>query len=365
MSRIKTYFVFLYHCFLAILNIYLFDCIFSLGFVDSFLAIGPAAIPIVMGLMKLGTAYQQKQLAKGALEDATAEAIKLGKDIEKRKFINRYEALQAPTTGTKLQMEQVQRSAQSAVEAAREGGQRAVIGGTGRIQQGVTDASAKIAARLDDIQLKLDDKFLSEEQRIGIMNEKKDLQLQYQRLAGAQGAATAAGNQIAQANSDMMSAAGGIVSGGIQASALYSGGSGGGIPEGTTIQTDAMGNEVSVAPGVTLQPPSTPPPAVDPTSGVDISGLSMSQGGGSVSSVVPGSADITALSTTPNLNSLNAASPVSALQSNDPSGYNISPNDPRYTPQYDPNNALYIAPEFRVFGMDNVPVDQRTLPQYQ
>ena len=365
MSRIKTYFVFLYHCFLAILNIYLFDCIFSLGFVDSYLAIAPFVIPAAISLFKLASGYSQKVQAQGALDDANAEAVRLGQDIERRKFINRYEALQAPTTGTKLQMEQVQRSAQSAVDVAREGGQRAVIGSTGRVQQGVTDATAKIAARLDDIQLKLDDKFLSEEQRIGIMNEKKDLQLQYQRLAGAQGAATAAGNQIAQANSQMIGAVGGLVSAGIQGAALYSGGGGGGIPEGTTIQTDAMGNEVSVAPGVTLQPPSTPPPAMDPASGVDISGLSMSQGGGSVSSVVPGSADITALSTTPNLNSLNARSPVSALQSNDPSGYNISPNDPRYTPQYDPNNALYIAPEFRVFGMGGVPIDQRTLPQYQ
>ena len=222
MSRIKTYFVFLYHCFLAILNIYLFDCIFSLGFGDSYLAIAPFIIPAAISLFKLGANYFQKQKAQSALEDANAEAVRLGQDIEKRKFINRYEALQAPLTGTKLQMEQVQRSAQSTTESLQEGGQRASIGGAGRVQQGVTDASAKVAARLDDIQLKLDDKFMSEEQRIGIMNEKKDLQLQYQRLAGAQGAATAAGNQIAENNAAMIGAVGGLVSAGIQGAGLYS-----------------------------------------------------------------------------------------------------------------------------------------------
>lgn len=222
MSRIKAYFVFLYHCFLAILNIYLFDCIFSLGFVDSYLAIAPFIIPAAISLFKLGSNYFQKQKAQGAFDDATAEAVRLGQDIEKRKFINRYEALQAPTTGTKLQMEQIQRSAQSTTDSLQEGGQRASIGGAGRVQQGVTDAAAKVAARYDDIQLKLDDKFLSEEQRIGIMNEKKDLQLQYQRLAGAQGAATAAGNQIAENNANMIGAVGGLVSAGIQGAALYS-----------------------------------------------------------------------------------------------------------------------------------------------
>lgn len=222
MSRIKAYFVFLYHCFLAILNIYLFDCIFSLGFVDSYLAGIPFLIPAAISLFKLGANYFQGLEAKGALRDATAEAVRLGQDIEKRKFINRYEALQAPTTGTKLQMEQIQRSAQSTTDSLQEGGQRASIGGAGRVQQGVTDAAAKVAARYDDIQLKLDDKFLSEEQRIGIMNEKKDLQLQYQRLAGAQGAATAAGNQIAENNAAMIGAVGGLVSAGIQGAALYS-----------------------------------------------------------------------------------------------------------------------------------------------
>jgi len=342
MSRIKTYFVFLYHCFLAILNIYLFDCIFSFGFGDSYLAIAPFVVPAAISLFKLGANYLQKQEAQGAFADATAEAVRLGQDIEKRKFINRYEALQAPLTGTKLQMEQVQRSAQSTTESLQEGGQRASIGGAGRVQQGVTDASAKVAARLDDIQLKIDDKFMSQEQRIGIMNEKKDLQLQYQRLAGAQRAATAAGDQIADNNAAMIGAVGGLVSAGIQGAGLYS---------DTKKLADSAGLSVKDYKNQLLL---NPPPAETTTTTTKADGSSETT--------------TTKRAPTGREKAEEASQDLTKEAVNDLSGapeYNISPNDPRYTPQYDPNNDLYIPPEFRVFGMGGVPVDQRTLPQYQ
>ena len=115
------------------------------------------------------------------------------------------------------------RQAQASTEASKEAGARGVIGGTGRTVQGVTDAGAQIAARLDDLQLRLDNKFLTEEQRIGLMNERKDLQLDYQRLAGAQGAATAAGTASNQALAGLIGGAGETIAGGIAASDLYRG----------------------------------------------------------------------------------------------------------------------------------------------
>jgi len=343
MSRIKTYFVFLYHCFLAILNIYLFDCIFSLGFVDSYLAIAPFVIPAAISLFKLGANYFQKQKAQGAFNDATAEAVRLGQDIEKRKFINRYEALQAPLTGTKLQMEQVQRSAQSTTESLQEGGQRASIGGAGRVQQGVTDASAKVAARSDDIQLKLDDKFMSEEQRIGIMNEKKDLQLQYQRLAGAQGAATAAGNQIAENNAAMIGAVGGLISAGIQGAGLYS---------DTKKLADSAGLSVKDYKNQLLL---NPPPAETTTT------TTKADGSTETIKKVSSKTDREKAQEQSDLLLKQQQSTIS----NNTEPYGIDPGDPRYVPQYDPNNSLFIPVEFRVFGVGGVPIDQRTLPQYQ
>ena len=218
MSRIKAVFVSLYHYSLVVLNIYLLDCIFTAS-TDEYISI----VGIVLGIAKAGVSAYQAQQAKVAERDALIEAGKLGKQIADRKFINKFAALQAPTKGTQLMMEQVARQSQAATEASKEAGARGVIGGTGRTVQGVTEAAAKIAARLDDLQLKLDNKFLTEEQRIGLMNEKKDLQLDYQRLQGAQGAATAFGTQAAQAQAGVVSGFGEAVAGGIAASGLYGG----------------------------------------------------------------------------------------------------------------------------------------------
>jgi hypothetical protein len=218
MSRIKAVFVSLYHYSLVVLNIYLLDCIFTAS-TDEYISV----VGLVLGIAKAGVSAYQAQQAKVAERDALIEAGKLGKQIADRKFINRFAALQAPTKGTQLMMEQVARQAQAATEASKEAGTRGVIGGTGRTVQGVTEAASKIAARLDDLQLKLDNKFLTEEQRIGLMNEKKDLELDYQRLQGAQGAATAFGTQAAEAQAGVISGLGEAVAGGIEASGLYGG----------------------------------------------------------------------------------------------------------------------------------------------
>ena len=220
MSRIKAVFVSLYHCSLVVLNIYLLDLIFSSGD-GSFLAIAPA---VVLGIAKMGASGVQMIQQDAAKKAAVIEAGRLGKSIANRRFVNKFAALQAPTKGTEMLMENVMRQAQASTEASKEAGARGVIGGTGRTVQGVTDAGAQITARLDDLQLQLDNKFLSEEQRIGIMNEKKNLQFDYQRLAGAQGAATAAQTASNQALAGLIGGAGETITAGIEASDLYKGG---------------------------------------------------------------------------------------------------------------------------------------------
>lgn len=220
MSRIKAVFVSLYHCSLAVLNIHLLDLIFSSGD-GSFLAIAPA---VVLGIAQMGAAGVQMIQQDAAKKAAVIEAGRLGKSIANRRFVNKFAALQAPTKGTEMLMENVMRQAQASTEASKEAGARGVIGGTGRTVQGVTDAGAQITARLDDLQLQLDNKFLSEEQRIGIMNEQKNLQFDYQRLAGAQGAATSAQTASNQALGSLISGAGSAIAGGIEASDLYKGG---------------------------------------------------------------------------------------------------------------------------------------------
>ena len=220
MSRIKAVFVSLYHCSLVVLNIYLLDLIFSSS-EGGFLAVAPA---VALGIAKMGASAIQMVQQNAAQKAAVLEAGRLGKSIANRKFINKFAALQAPTKGTEMLMERVMRQAQASTEASKEAGARGVIGGTGRTVQGVADAGAQITARLDDLQLRLDNKFLTEEQRIGLMNEKKDLQLDYQRLYGAQAAATAAGTASNQALAGLVGGAGEVIAGGIEASDLYRGG---------------------------------------------------------------------------------------------------------------------------------------------
>ena len=221
MSRIKAVFVSLYHCSLAVLNIYLLDLIFTTN-PDVYLSAVPVAL--VMGIAQMGASGVQMIQQDAAKKAAVIEAGRLGKSIADRKFINEFAALQAPTKGTEMLMERVMRQAQASTEASKEAGARGVIGGTGRTVQGVADAGAQITARLDDLQLKLDNKFLTEEQRIGLMNEKKNLQLDYQRLIGAQGAAAAAQTASNQALGSLISGAGSAIAGGIEASDLYKGG---------------------------------------------------------------------------------------------------------------------------------------------
>lgn len=219
MSRIKAVFVSLYHCSLVVLNIYLLDFIFSSS-EGSFLAIAPA---VALGIAKMGASAIQMIQQNAAQKAATIEAAKVGKSIADRKFINKFAALQAPTTGSELKMEDIQRREKAILEAAKETGARGVIGTVPRITQETQNQQAQVAARLDDLQLRLDNKFLTEEQRIGLMNERKDLQLDYQRLAGAQGAATAAGTASNQALAGLIGGAGETIAGGIAASDLYRG----------------------------------------------------------------------------------------------------------------------------------------------
>jgi len=219
MSRIKAVFVSLYHCSLVVLNIYLLDFIFSSS-EGSFLAVAPA---VALGIAKMGASAIQMIQQNAAQKAATIEAARVGKSIADRKFINKFAALQAPTTGSELKMEDIQRREKAILEAAKETGARGVIGTVPRITQETQNQQAQVAARLDDLQLRLDNKFLTEEQRIGLMNERKDLQLDYQRLAGAQGAATAAGTASNQALAGLIGGAGETIAGGIASSDLYRG----------------------------------------------------------------------------------------------------------------------------------------------
>jgi len=179
------------------------------------------ALGIAMGIAKVGMGGVNMLAGMQASNQAMRDAARFGQQIANTEFVNKFAALQAPDKGARLALESVNRSAQQTTEAAKEGGLRGVVGSAGRVQQGVTDAAAKIAAQLDEVQLQIDNKFLSEEQKTDLRNKQKNLQLYASRLQGAQAAGAAGSTQAMAGLGQMASGAFSAIAGGIEKSNLY------------------------------------------------------------------------------------------------------------------------------------------------
>lgn len=179
------------------------------------------ALGLALGIAKIGMGAVNMVAGSQASTQAMRDAARFGQQIANTDFVNQFAALRAPDKGAKLALASVDRSAQQNIEAAKEGGLRGVVGSAGRVQQGVTDAAAKIAAQLDEVQLQIDNKFLSEEQKTDLRNKQKNLQLAASRLQGAQAAGTAGSQQAMGGLSQMAGGAFSAIAGGIENSNLY------------------------------------------------------------------------------------------------------------------------------------------------
>ena len=181
------------------------------------------ALGIALGIARMGVGAINIVQGNAAAQAGLRDAARFGQQIANTRFVNKFAALQAPTKGAVLGLENIARAGQMNIEAAKEGGLRGVIGGAGRTEVAMTDAAAKIAAQLDDLQLQIDNKFLTEEQRTDIRNKQKDLRLQYARLQGAQAAATAGQNMAVSGLTQFIGGLGQTAAGVIQQSDLYRG----------------------------------------------------------------------------------------------------------------------------------------------
>ncbi len=179
------------------------------------------ALGIALGIAKIGMGAVNVVAGSQASTQAMRDAARFGQQIANTDFVNQFAALRAPDKGAKLALASVDRSAQQNIEAAKEGGLRGVVGSAGRVQQGVTDAAAKIAAQLDEVQLQIDNKFLSEEQKTDLRNKQKNLQLAASRLQGAQQAGAAGSQQAMAGLGQMAGGAFSAIAGGIEKSNLY------------------------------------------------------------------------------------------------------------------------------------------------
>jgi len=179
------------------------------------------ALGIALGIAKAGVGAFQIIQGNAAATQGARDAARFGQQIANTRFVNKFAALRAPTRGAELGLQNIARAGQMNIQAAKEGGLRGVIGAAGRTETAMTDAAAKIAAQLDDLQLKIDNKFLTEEQKTELRNKQKDLGLAYSRLQGAQAASTAGANQALAGLGLGLRGLGDITGGLIERSDLY------------------------------------------------------------------------------------------------------------------------------------------------
>lgn len=108
------------------------------------------------------------------------EAQKLISQFNFDEFQNAYKDLQVSTLGADLRREELATTSAGIVDALRGGGNRAIVGGLGRVQAGINDTNRQIAADLDQQQKAIDFASAQEEGRI------RDLKFQQQsaELAG-------------------------------------------------------------------------------------------------------------------------------------------------------------------------------------
>ena len=192
------------------------------------------ALGIALGIARAGVGAFQMMQGNAMATQGMRDAARFGQQIANTRFVNKFAALQAPTKGARLAMQNISRAAQMGVQAAQEGGLRGVIGGAGRIESAVGDKAAKIAAQLDNLQLQIDNKFLTEEQKTDLRNKQKNLGLAYERLKGAQAAQTAGGTMTSSGLGQVVSGLGQAVGGIIEQRKLYKDGSA--IPEGADVK---------------------------------------------------------------------------------------------------------------------------------
>ena len=181
------------------------------------------ALGIALGIAKAGVGAFQIIQGNAAATQGARDAARFGQQIANTRFVNKFAALRAPTRGAELGLQNIARAGQMNIQAAKEGGLRGVIGAAGRTETAMTDAAAKIAAQLDDLQLKIDNKFLTEEQKTELRNKQKDLGLAYSRLQGAQAASAAGANQSLAGLGLALRGLGDVTGGLIERSDLYKG----------------------------------------------------------------------------------------------------------------------------------------------
>ena len=106
-----------------------------------------AAVGMAGGIAKSIMGAKQASKAQKAIDN-----------YDRQELVNVMEGITVSTLGSDLARRELARSAASSMEALQSSGVRGVVGGTGKVQAGVSKQSQEIGAKLDE---KLDAKSLA------------------------------------------------------------------------------------------------------------------------------------------------------------------------------------------------------------
>lgn len=136
-------------------------------------------------------------------ESRAKAAAKALENYKRQDFVNTGEGLQVSTLGADYSKENLSRMNESYIQALREGGTRALMGGLGRLQTNTQDMNKQIAADLDQQQKQIDMYKAQEEQNIRNLKEGREQQdiagLSSQYNAGREGSGQALGSMLSAA----------------------------------------------------------------------------------------------------------------------------------------------------------------------
>jgi hypothetical protein len=123
-----------------------------------------------MGFVGAGLGITQSIM--GAIQ--ANDARKALENYERQELENVAENLTVSTLGADLQREENARLASTQIDALRGGGSRAIIGGSGRVEEGLQRANLEIAADLDRQQKDIDRMYAQDEANIRGMVEARE-----------------------------------------------------------------------------------------------------------------------------------------------------------------------------------------------
>lgn len=155
------------------------------------------------------SAVQQNKLQKEAQKNAQAARNSINNIREQNPFA----AVQVPTMGSEMALDEINQQASDSLQALRESGAAGVIGGSTNLNKSVRDANLDVAADLNDSKYRRDAMEAQAQSGINARKADRDLQIGLGDLAGSQQAASDAQYNKNQAITGAFSGLTGAVSG--------------------------------------------------------------------------------------------------------------------------------------------------------